>query len=153
MKEIPVKAVFRNPYKPELRFKAVCLIDTGATICVLPRAIAEVLKLQTHGIMEVRYANGNVEEVPTAFVWVEVFGKRVYIQMCIVGGPKNPLLGMDLLQLLDIHIDTRAGKALKPVAFVEAVSGVFSNSVAEFLRKIRARNQIPGDGKAEKRRG
>lgn len=144
MKEVPVKAVFRNPFDPKLKFEGLCLIDTGATVCVLPKAIADVLKLQTYGEMQVRYANGKVEDVPMAFVWVEVFGRRVYIQMLVVEGSQNILIGMDLLELLDIHIDTRTGKALRPVAFVEGGSGVFSSQVADFLWKIKTQGKNRG---------
>ena len=90
-------------------------VDTGATLVVLPRSIAERLALRPTRTCQVELAGGVEETWPIAEIRVALEGLEAPM-LCLIseGGP--PLLGVVALESLGLAVDP-VGRRLVPSKF------------------------------------
>ena len=86
------------------RYETEALIDTGATRCILPSAVADRLGLVRLGHTVAKYADGSVEEVDvTEAFTIEILGRDMVATAMVSG--EQVLLGMTVLAELDLLVD------------------------------------------------
>lgn len=87
------------------REKIKVLVDTGATLLVLPEDMVDALGLRRMGNDERK------EQRDLAGVLAVRVGDRSMETRCVVGPPgSEPLLGHVILEVLDLVVDSRQGK-------------------------------------------
>jgi predicted aspartyl protease len=91
-----------------------CLVDTGATMVLLPEDEVGKLGLIRGDRVIVTYADDRKEELPTAHgLEIQVLG-RTMVTDCVVGPPLcEPLIGQLVLEQLDLIVDC-AHRTLTP---------------------------------------
>jgi len=93
------------------------LVDTGATLLVLPRSLADELELGTLRHQAVQTAGGPRETWPVAEVRVRIEDREVPTPCFISpGGP--PLLGAVALESLFLAVDPVAKRLIQVEGFV-----------------------------------
>jgi clan AA aspartic protease len=115
---IRIPVVIKNPKKPELKKEVNLLVDTGATGCVIPNSLAEELELKElcigEGISEL--ADGSVAESMLVYAALQVDDQHV---ITVVNVPYHdilePIMGFDILDMLEIQIDVAKRKLLRPI--------------------------------------
>jgi clan AA aspartic protease len=82
------------------------LVDTGASMLVLPQDLVEALRLETIERANVQYADGRHAEVDVAgIVRISVSGRSAETR-CLVGpAGTQPLLGQIVLEMMDLLVD------------------------------------------------
>jgi clan AA aspartic protease len=86
------------------RYETEALIDTGATRCTLPSAVADRLGLVRLGHTVAKYADSRVEEVDvTEAFTVEILGRDMVTTAMVLG--EQILLGVTVLEELDLLVD------------------------------------------------
>lgn len=103
-----------NPDKPELSKRLDFLVDTGAAGCALPKAVADELNIEPKGIVDVGLADGRYVRAAAAYILLESSGRRVYTWAVINEG-FEPILGIDVMRILKIHIDVKERETLIPL--------------------------------------
>lgn len=90
------------------------LVDTGATMMMLPADVVEQLGVPVKGYRKVRYADSRVAEVPwVAGIRIDVRGRNAVIS-ALVGAPgSTPLLGQIPLEEMDFVVDPKS-RELRP---------------------------------------
>ena len=82
------------------------LVDTGAMTLVLPADVVENLGLREAGRRKVRYANGDVVEIPwVAGVRLSVLGRETVTTALVERAGKTPRIGQIPLEELDLLVD------------------------------------------------
>ena len=82
------------------------LVDTGASMLVLPRDLVESLGLETIDRSAVEYADGRRDEVDVAGMVRVVASGRTATAPCLVGpSGTEPLLGQIVLEMMDLLVD------------------------------------------------
>jgi clan AA aspartic protease len=85
------------------------LVDTGATMMVLPADAVAALGLLPAGYRKVRYADGRVAEVPwVAGIRVTILGRDTIINALVEAAGTTPLLGQIPLEELDLLVDPKS---------------------------------------------
>ncbi len=84
------------------------VIDTGATMVVLPQDIVEKLGLKKVRETKVRYAN-NTTELKTIYgvVTIEIKGRTGNFDVLAEAEGSQPLIGQVVLEILDLVVDPR----------------------------------------------
>jgi predicted aspartyl protease len=95
--------------KGELEF----LADTGAIYTVIPKGVAERLKLKESGKRKSGTGSG-VVELPVSEAFLSINGEGVTSLVAIGGEDMPVLLGVTTLELLGLRVDPVNGK-LKPL--------------------------------------
>ncbi|MBI4704525.1 MAG: retroviral-like aspartic protease family protein [Deltaproteobacteria bacterium] len=111
-----VEDVHRGLLGPEgvRSLEVEALVDTGATMLVLPAEICKRLGLRTLGKRKVRYANGAVAQVPWAGgVWLEVCGRQTLCEALVEAPGTTPLIGQIPIEALDLVVDPKS-RSLHP---------------------------------------
>ena len=86
------------------RYETEALIDTGATRCVLPPAVADRLGLLRLGHPVAQYADGRLDEVDvTEALTIEILGRDMVTTAMVLG--EQILLGVTVLEELDLLVD------------------------------------------------
>jgi len=93
------------------------LIDTGATVLVLPREVAEELGAEVLGEMDVELADGTVKRVPYTVVEIELSGRRAPVLAAIVEGGEV-CVGVEALERLGLAVDPATGRIYPTRRFV-----------------------------------
>lgn len=90
------------------------IIDTGALRMAIPERIARELKLlRAEKKAPVEYADGRIEERDVAIgLCIEVMGRETETRAIIEPNGKEILVGMLILEDLDLFIDTKNGKII-----------------------------------------
>ena len=89
------------------------LVDTGATMLILPQDVVEKLGLKKSRTVIVTYAEERRDERDVAGVAIIKIGERFTNANCIVGPPNSvPLIGQIILEELDLIVDTRQQKLI-----------------------------------------
>jgi clan AA aspartic protease len=90
------------------------LVDTGATMMMLPADVVERLGVPVKGQRKVRYADNRVEEVPwVAGIRIDVRGRNAVVS-ALVGAPgSTALLGQIPLEEMDFIVDPKS-RELRP---------------------------------------
>jgi clan AA aspartic protease len=88
------------------------LIDTGATMLVLPADVVQRLGLLEQGRRKVRYADGRVAEVPwVGGVRLEILGREMTCDALVEAVGTVPLVGQIPLEALDLVVDPKTREA------------------------------------------
>jgi clan AA aspartic protease len=88
------------------------LIDTGATMLVLPADVVQRLGVAEEGRRKVRYANGQVSEVPwVGGVRLEILGREMTCDALVEATGTVPLVGQIPLEALDLVVDPKTREA------------------------------------------
>ncbi len=85
------------------------LVDTGATLSVVPRKIALELGLKATGKTTVATAGGLVELERTR-IWVELEGREEVVPALISDVLDKVLIGSTTLEVLGLQVDPVAGR-------------------------------------------
>ena len=89
------------------------LVDTGATMLILPADVVNRLGLKEQGRRKVRYANGSEEEIPwVGGVRLTVLGREMVASALVVPAGTIALIGQIPLEELDLIVDAKS-RALK----------------------------------------
>lgn len=85
------------------------LVDTGATMLVLPADVIERLGLPIGGYRNVRYADGRVAEVPwVGGIGISILGRDAVVSALVERAGTTPLIGQIPLEELDLLIDPKS---------------------------------------------
>ena len=94
----------------EVRSEQVdALVDTGATMMVIPADLAQRLGLSVEGTRKVRDANGQVAEIP----WVSgvrqvICGREMTCDALVEAAGTTPLIGQIPLEALELIVDAKS---------------------------------------------
>jgi predicted aspartyl protease len=102
-----------NPLNPKRAEKVEFLVDTGATGCAVGSDLAEKLGLEASGTVDVGLADGSTKRVKAAYILIEVGGRKLYTWTIYDKG-FTPILGLDVMRVLGIHVDVPEKKVLIP---------------------------------------
>jgi len=106
-----VDAVLKNPFTGRgVSVKA--LVDTGATLTVVPRKVADELGLPVIGRSVVQTARG-VVELEACFGVVEIMGEETPARILISDEVNTVLMGITVLEQLGLEVDPVTGKLKK----------------------------------------
>ena len=85
------------------------LVDTGATMLVLPADVVERLGFAIEGHRAVKYANGQVAKVPRATgVRIEILGRDMTCDALVEAAGTTALIGQIPLEGLDLVVDPKS---------------------------------------------
>ena len=85
------------------------LVDTGATMLVLPEDVVEALGLLPEGTRKIRYADARIADVPwVRGVCIEILGREMTCDALVVPRGATPLIGQIPLEGLDLVVDPRS---------------------------------------------
>jgi len=124
-----IDAKIANPLEPKKAEKVEFLVDTGASGCAISKALAEKLGLEQSGVVEAGLADGTVKRVKAAYILIEVAGRKLYTWTIYDEG-FTPILGLDVMRVLGVHIDVPEKKVLIPYKRLK-------------LRRIRLATNMP----------
>ncbi len=85
------------------------LIDTGATLTVIPRSLANELGLSITGKSRVETGAGIVE-VDRSRAWIEVEGRSELVPVLISDIIDKVLIGVTTLEVLELEVDPTTGR-------------------------------------------
>ena len=106
-----VDAVLKNPFTGR-SISVKALVDTGATLTVVPRRVANELELPVIGRSLVQTAKG-VAELEARFGVVEVMGEETPARILVSDGVDTVLIGITVLEQLGLEVDPVTGKLKK----------------------------------------
>ena len=90
------------------------LVDTGATMMMLPADVVAQLGVPVKGHRKVRYADSRIEEVPwVAGIRIDVRGRNAVISALVGAVGSTPLLGQIPLEEMDFIVDPKS-RELRP---------------------------------------
>lgn len=110
---VRVRGLVANSSDHELKIELEFLVDTGAIYTVLPKSVAERLKLKESGKRKFKTGSG-VVELPVAEAFLTIDGEGVTSLVAIGSEDMPVLLGVTTLELLGLQVDPVNGK-LKPL--------------------------------------
>jgi clan AA aspartic protease len=111
---VRVRGFVANPLDHSLRVELEFVVDTGAIYTVIPKSIAEKLKLKMLSRRKFKTASGEFVECPVSEAFVEVGGEGVTCLVAVADERTPVLLGVTTLELLGLQVDPVNGK-LKPL--------------------------------------
>jgi len=85
------------------------LVDTGATLTVVPRRLAEELGLRATGKVSVATVGGVVELEKTR-IWIELEGREEVVPALVSDIVDKVLIGVTTLEVLGLQVDPVSGK-------------------------------------------
>ena len=109
MGKVSERIKLKNLFDPTRSVEVDAVIDTGATMPVLPQNIVEELNLRKMREVNVRYAN-NKTEVKSIYgvVTLEIKGRAGEFNVLAETEGCQPLVGQIVLEQLDLVVDPRA---------------------------------------------
>jgi clan AA aspartic protease len=85
------------------------LVDTGATMLVLPADVVEKLGVRILGHRNVRYADGRTSPIPwVGGVKITILGRETIVTALVEGAGTMPLIGQIPLEELDLLVDPKS---------------------------------------------
>lgn len=85
------------------------LVDTGATMLMLPEDVVAGLGLLPDGFRKVRYADGRVREVPwVSGIRISILGRETVLNALVEEVGTTPLIGQIPLEELDLLVDPKS---------------------------------------------
>jgi predicted aspartyl protease len=89
------------------------VVDTGATMLVLPRSLVRKLRLRKMREVGVRYADGRTATKPIyGVVTAELKGRGGEFDVLVEENGTQPLIGQILLKQLDLIVDPKKRRVL-----------------------------------------
>jgi len=111
MGKVVEKIKIVNVFEPEKKVEVEAVIDTGATMLVLPQDIINKLNLRKMREVKVRYANTEVEKKSIyGVVTVEICGRAGEFNVLAEPEGAQPLVGQIILEQLDLIVDPSTRK-------------------------------------------
>jgi clan AA aspartic protease len=107
---VRVRGTVANPSDHSLRTELEFIVDTGAIYTVIPKSVAERLRLKETGRRKFKIANGDVVEYPVSEAYIIINGEGVTSVVAIVDEKTPLLLGVTTLELLGLKVDPVSGK-------------------------------------------
>lgn len=105
-----VRGIVANPFDHSLRAELEFIVDTGAIYTVIPKSVAEGLRLKKTGRRKFKIANGDVVEYPVSEAYIIINGEGV-TSIVAISDEKTPLLlGVTTLELMGLKVDHVSGK-------------------------------------------
>jgi clan AA aspartic protease len=90
------------------------LVDTGATMMMLPADVVARLGVPVKGQRKVRYADSRVEEVPwVSGIRIDVRGRNAVVSALVGAAGSTALLGQIPLEEMDFVVDPKS-RELRP---------------------------------------
>jgi len=108
MGHVWVKAKIGDPGKRRV-IEVDALVDTGATLTVIPRRLANELGLEVTGKVPVMSAGDRIELERTR-VWIELEGKEDIVSAVISDVIDKVLIGVTALEVLGLQVDPVTGR-------------------------------------------
>ena len=108
MGHIFVKTKVGNPSKAEI-VELDAIIDTEATLTIIPRRLAEQLVLEVTGESTVNTGAG-ILKLPRSRAWIEIEGKSEIIPVLVSDLIDRVLIGVTTLEILGLTVDPITGK-------------------------------------------
>jgi len=102
-----------NVFEPEREIELEAVVDTGATMLVLPQDVIDKLNLRKMREVKVRYAN-NKTEIKSIYgvVTVEMCGRAGEFNVLAEPEGAQPLVGQIILEQLDLIVDPSTRKVI-----------------------------------------
>jgi clan AA aspartic protease len=114
MGKVIEKVKIKNLLDPKKSIKVEAVIETGATMVVLPREIVKKLGLKRIRKVKVKYANNKTESKSIyGVVTIEIKGRTGNFDVLAEAEGSQPLIGQVPLEVLDLVVDPRK-RALIP---------------------------------------
>jgi len=110
---VRVRGTVSNSSDHSLKTELEFIVDTGAIYTVIPKSVAEKLKLGELGKRKFK-TGGGVIELPVSEAYVSIDGDGVTSLVAIGSEDMPTLLGVTTLELLGLQVDPVNGK-LKPL--------------------------------------
>ncbi len=107
---VRVRGFIANPLDRDLKAELEFIVDTGAIYTVIPKSIAERLKLKELGRRKFKTVNGSVVEFPVSEAYITINGDGVTSLVAIADERTPILLGVTTLELLGLQVDPVSGK-------------------------------------------
>jgi clan AA aspartic protease len=105
MGHVRVAVRISHPYRQDSAVEVQdALVDTGATLTVVPRALAVELGLDIRGRNQVRTASGLVV-VDRSMAWIQIEGRDGDVQVSISDTYPEMLIGVTTLETLGFAVD------------------------------------------------
>ena len=103
-----IKVILGNPDSKE-KMEVTGLVDTGATLTVIPRRVANSLKILPKSTANVMTAGGPIE-IDISSAEIEVSGKRDVVRIAISDVIDKVLIGVTTLEILGLAVDPISGQ-------------------------------------------
>jgi clan AA aspartic protease len=102
--------VFADAYVEGLKSgeKVKMLVDTGATLTMIPRDLAERLGVPTLKPRRVGLADGREIEAEAGLVSIEIDGREAPATVLVMG--REPSLGVETLEILGLRVNPQTGE-------------------------------------------
>jgi clan AA aspartic protease len=85
------------------------VVDTGATMLVLPAYVVSKLGLFPDGYRKVRYADGRIRELPwVSCIRITILGRETVTNALVEDAGTTPLVGQIPLEELDLIVDPKS---------------------------------------------
>ena len=114
----------RHGFMPPDRVRTIevdALVDTGATMLVLPAEVCRKLGLTEVERRRVRYADGRIGEVPrVAGLHIEILGRDMFGGALVEAEGTTPLIGQIPLEELDLVVNPGTGDLMPDPASPDA---------------------------------
>lgn len=107
---VRVRGTVANPSERGLKVELEFIVDTGAIYTVIPKSIADKLRLEETGRRRFKMADGNVVEYPISEAYITIEGEGVTSLVAIADEKTPVLLGVTTLELLGLKVDPVTGK-------------------------------------------
>jgi clan AA aspartic protease len=111
-----ISTVIRNPFTGKA-ITTKALVNTGATLTVIPRRIAEELQLPVIGRRRAATAKGTAELDECVGI-VEVMGRKAYVHMLVSNDTDIALIGATTLETLSLEADPTTGKLKETTTYL-----------------------------------
>lgn len=121
MGHVNVQLTIGNPNNPTLASTVEALVDTGATLSVVSRALADQLQLRVTGQRTARTATGNVAMDWSSAV-LQIDGKSDLNPIVISETLDRALVGVVTLEILELAVDPQPADSSKAKHFYLAWS-------------------------------
>jgi predicted aspartyl protease len=107
------KCYIANPLNHNLGEQVSFMVDTGSTSIIIPTWLARKLKLKSVGEGEGILADGSKAPCDMAWIWVDLEGEGLLV-IALVLENAEPILGLDVMKMLQLQIDPARERLLKP---------------------------------------
>jgi clan AA aspartic protease len=107
---VRVRGTIANPLNHDLKTELEFIVDTGAIYTVIPKSVAEKLKLKELSRRKFKMADANVVELPISEAYLTIGNEGVTSLVAIADERTPILLGVTTLELLGLQVDPISGK-------------------------------------------
>jgi len=107
---VRVRGTVANPSDYSLRLELEFIADAGAIYTVIPKSVAERLRLKETGKRKFKIANGDVVEYPVSEAYIIINGEGVTSIVALADEKTPLLLGVTTLELMGLRVDPVTGK-------------------------------------------